>query len=117
MRLMLLVLGWLSLTLGVVGAFLPVAPTVPFLLVAVWAFAKSSPRLSARILRNPTFGPQIRAWRRDGAIGRKAKVWAVLTMACGVGWALWLGLDARIIAVQALTCTLIGAWLVTRPEP
>lgn len=49
-------------------------------------------------------------------IGRGAKIWAVLAMAAGVGWALWLGLDPRIITVQALTCTVIGAWLVTRPE-
>ncbi|CAM3051561.1 hypothetical protein SAMN04488021_12149 [Paracoccus aminovorans] len=117
MRLLFLGLGWLSLGLGVIGAFLPVLPTVPFLLVAVWAFAQSSPRLSARILRHPTFGPPIRAWRKNGTVGRKAKIWAVAAMACGVGWALWLGLDSRIVAVQALTCAAVGAWLVTRPEP
>lgn len=117
MRFLLLALGWLSLTVGVIGAFLPVMPTVPFLLVAVWAFAQSSPRLSARIMRNRTFGPQIRAWRKNGTIPRRAKIWAVTAMACGVAWALWLGLDPRLVAVQAGCCTLIGAWLVTRPEP
>ena len=49
-------------------------------------------------------------------IGRGAKIWAVLAMAAGVGWAIWLGLDPRIIAVQALACAVIGTWLVTRPE-
>lgn len=116
MRFLWFLIGWLTLTLGVIGAFLPVVPTVPFLLIAVWAFARSSPRLGARILRHPTFGPPIRAWRKRGVISRLAKVWAVTAMGAGVAWALWLGLDARIIAVQALTCTLVGAWLVTRPE-
>ena len=116
MRFLLLALGWLSLTVGVIGAFLPVMPTVPFLLIAVWAFARSSPRLGARIMRNPTFGPQLRAWRKRGVIGRKAKIWAVTAMACGVGWALWLGLAPLLIAVQATCCTAIAAWLVTRPE-
>lgn len=116
MRILWLALGWLSLTVGVTGVFVPIMPTVPFLLLAVWAFARSSPRLGARILRHPRFGPPIRAWRKRGVIGRPAKIWAVLAMACGVGWALWLGFDPRLIAVQALACTAIGLWLVTRPE-
>lgn len=116
MRVFWLILGWLSLVLGAVGLFLPVVPTVPFLLVAVFGFARSSPRLAARIMRHPKFGPPIRAWRKRGVIGRTAKIWAITAMAAGVGWAIWLGLDPRIIAVQALTCTAIGAWLVTRPE-
>ena len=37
-------------------------------------------------------------------------------MATGVGWTLWLGLDPRIIIFQALTCAIVGAWLITRPE-
>lgn len=116
MRYLLLALGWVSLAFGIVGAFLPVMPTVPFLLLAVWAFAQSSPRISARIMRHPTFGPPIRAWRRRGVVSRKAKIWACAAMACGVGWALWLGLAPAIIAAQVLACTGIGAWLVTRPE-
>ena len=116
MQLFWLILGWVAAILGAIGLFLPVVPTVPFLLVAVFAFTRSSPRLAAKIMRNPKFGPPIRAWRKRGVIGRGAKIWAVLAMAAGVGWALWLGLDPRIITVQALTCTVIGAWLVTRPE-
>ncbi|MBD9528052.1 MULTISPECIES: YbaN family protein [Paracoccus] len=116
MRYLWLALGWLSLTIGLLGVILPVMPTVPFLIVAVWSFAKSSPRLSARITRHPTFGPQIRAWRKRGVIGRPAKIWATLAMTCGVGWSLWLGLDPRLIAGQALVCSAIALWLVTRPE-
>lgn len=116
MRLMLLGLGWLCVGLGLVGAVLPVVPTVPFLLLAIWAFARSSPRLGARIMRNPTFGPQIRAWRKRGVVGRNAKVCATLAMACGVGWSLWFGLDSRLVAVQALVCGSVAIWLITRPE-
>lgn len=111
-----LVLGWLFLALGLIGVVLPVMPTVPFLLVAVWAFARSSPRLGARILRDPRFGPHLRAWRRHGAVTRKAKIAATLAMACGIGWSLWFGFDPRLIAVQALVCGAIAVWLVTRPE-
>ena len=116
MQLFWLILGWVAAILGAIGLFLPVVPTVPFLLVAVFAFTRSSPRLAAKIMRNPKFGPPIRAFRKRGVIGRGAKIWSVTAMAAGVGWAFWLGLDPRIIAVQALTCTAIGFWLVTRPE-
>ncbi|WP_323009418.1 YbaN family protein [Paracoccus sp. (in: a-proteobacteria)] len=116
MRYLWLSIGWLSLMLGGIGVFLPVLPTVPFLLLAVWAFMRSSPRLGARIMRHPKFGPPIRAWRKRGIISRNAKIWAVTGMTVGVGWAVWLGLDPRFIAAQALTCAGIAAWLVTRPE-
>lgn len=116
MRFVWLAFGWLALALGVIGAVLPVVPTVPFLLVAVWAFAKSSPRLGARITRHPTFGPQLRAWRKRGVVGRRAKVFATLTMACGVGWSLWFSLDLRIVATQALICSAVAIWLISRPE-
>ncbi|GLK66167.1 DUF454 family protein [Paracoccus kondratievae] len=116
MRYLWLSVGWLALTLGVIGVFLPVMPTVPFLLVAVWAFARSSPRISARIMRDPRFGPPIRAWRKRGVIGRAAKIWAVAAMSAGVCWSLWLGLDPRLVAAQTLICAVIGLWLVTRPE-
>ncbi|ABL68131.1 YbaN family protein [Paracoccus denitrificans] len=116
MRYLWFSMGWLTLTLGVIGVFVPVLPTVPFLLLAVWAFMRSSPRLGARIMRHPQFGPPIRAWRKRGVIGRGAKIWAVAGMSAGVAWAVWLGLDPRFIAAQALACTAIAAWLVTRPE-
>ena len=116
MRLLWLILGWVAAILGAIGLFLPVVPTVPFLLVAVFSFARSSPRLAARIMRDPRFGPPIRAWRKRGVIGRTAKIWAIAAMATGVGWTLWLGLDPRIIIFQALTCAIVGSWLITRPE-
>lgn len=116
MRYLCLALGWVSLALGFIGAVLPVMPTVPFLIVAVWAFSRSSHRLRDRILHHPQFGPPIRAWQERGVITRMTKIWATLAMACGVGWGLWLGLDLRLVAAQATICTLIAAYLITRPE-
>lgn len=116
MRYLWLGLGWFSLGVGIIGALLPVMPTVPFLIVAVWAFSRSSHQLRDRILHHPKFGPPIRAWQERGVINRMAKVWATLAMACGVGWALWLGLDLRLVAAQVTICTLVAAYLITRPE-
>ena len=115
MRLLWLGVGWVSVILGAIGAFLPVMPTVPFLILAVWAFSRSSPHLRDRILHHPRFGPPIRAWHERGVISNLAKIWAVLAMGLGLIWTLWLGLPVAVIVAQAMACTLISAYLITRP--
>ena len=116
MRVIWFILGAIALSFGVIGIALPIMPTVPFLIVAVWAFTKSSPRLKAKILNNPTYGPPIRKWQERGAIGRWAKIWAVGAMASGVAVTTYMGLPVLAIAAQALICTLVGIYVVTRPE-
>lgn len=117
MRLVWLIGGWVALVLGAIGVVLPVLPTVPFLLVAVWCFARSSPALRERILAHPVYGPPIRAWMDRGEIPRRAKLWAVGAMTGGVMLGLWLGLPGRLVAVQAAASLAVGIFLVTRPEP
>lgn len=116
MRILWTIIGSIALTLGIIGAFLPVMPTVPFLLVAAWAFARSSPVLRQRILDNPTYGPQVRAWQEKGAVSRVAKIWAVSAMTLGVAITLWLGLPVWLLAIQGGICTAVAVYIVTRPE-
>ena len=71
MRPLYLAGGIISVSLGIIGAFLPVLPTVPFLLLAVFCFARSNPAWEKRILDHPTYGPQIADWRERRAISRK----------------------------------------------
>ena len=108
--------GLVALALGIIGIALPVVPTVPFLLLAAAAFARSSPRLERRILDHPTYGPPVRAWRERGAISRLAKIWATLAMACGVGFSLFVGMPGWVVASQAAICTAIAAYVLTRPD-
>ncbi|WP_232962591.1 YbaN family protein [Paracoccus tegillarcae] len=95
---------------------LPVMPTVPFLLVAAWAFSHSSPELRARIRNHPKYGPSVRAWQEDGVISVLAKTWAVLAMSAGVGLSWWLGMPPWVVATQAIICTLIAIFVVSRPS-
>ena len=77
------VLGILMLVLAFIGALLPLMPTTIFLILAVWCFTRSSPRLEAWVLNHRTFGPTLRAWRDQGAISMRAKAMALAGMAGG----------------------------------
>ncbi len=90
MRGVYLILGIGFVVLGFIGAFLPVLPTTPFLILAAACFARSSPRLENWLLQHPQFGPLLRNWRERGAIPVKAKLMALGGMA--IGFALfWFG--------------------------
>ena len=110
-----LVAGWGALALGAIGAFLPLLPTVPFVILAAFCFARSSPRLEAWLLTHPVFGHHILAWREKGAISRKGKVAASIAFAASIVIALlfapWPWMMAPIIAA-----VVGGSWIWTRPE-
>lgn len=63
-----LAVGLLFVALGFVGAFLPVLPTTPFLILAAACFARSSRQLESWLLDHPRFVPTLRDWRERGAI-------------------------------------------------
>jgi uncharacterized protein len=115
-RWLLTALAVTSLALGIVGAFVPVLPTVPFVLLAAWAAAKSSPRLSHWLENHPTMGPHIRDWRNGGVVSRRAKWMATVMMSAGAvtmsvfvrPW--WV--PGTVIAIM----TGVGVWLWQRPE-
>ncbi len=71
-----LVTGLVFVGLGVLGAFLPVLPTTPFLLVSLWAFSKSSARLERWLLEHPRFGARLVAWRTERVIPLPVKLTA-----------------------------------------
>lgn len=116
MRILWFGLGAASLALGAVGAVLPLLPTVPFLLLAAFCFARSSKRVHDWLIGHPVFGPPIRDWRESGAIGRRAKWLATASVGAAFGASVAMGVAAQWLAVQAATlgCVMLFVW--TRPE-
>jgi uncharacterized membrane protein YbaN (DUF454 family) len=110
-------LAIIALLLGVIGAVLPIMPTVPFILLAAWAASKGWPALEGYLLEHPVFGKPIRQWREHGAVSRRAKWFATAAMACSLVFMqflpvpLWVPLSAALVFVAVLT------WLWHRPEP
>ncbi|WP_313519818.1 YbaN family protein [Pseudomonas sp.] len=81
-RYVLLGIGWASVALGVIGIFLPVLPTTPFLLLAAACFARSSKRFYEWLVGHPRLGPWIRDYLDGEGIPLKGKVYAI-----GLMWA------------------------------
>ncbi len=117
LRLLWIIAGGLALALGLAGIVLPLLPTTPFLLLAAFCFARSSPRLEMWLIEHPRLGPPIRDWRAEGAISRKGKVFAMLAIAATLGLSLALALPGWVLLVQALTLGAVTLFLLTRPEP
>lgn len=72
-RSLYLALAWVCVLLGLIGAFLPLMPTTVFLLIAAWAFSRSSERWHRWLRDHVHFGETIRAWEEHHAMPRRAK--------------------------------------------
>ncbi len=115
-RIIYLILGWASVALGLIGVVLPGLPTTPFMLVAAFAFSRSSPRWRAWLVSHRLFGPPIRDWEARGAISRKAKILAVATMALLFVISLVLNLPLWALGAQAFCLTAVAIFILTRPD-
>ena len=111
-----LAFGVTALVLGAVGAFLPLLPTVPLLLLSAFGFARSSERLHHWLLSHPYFGPPISAWRERGAISHRAKRFATVSILAAVAIAFALGIQTWVLAIQVLTLAMVAAFIWTRPN-
>jgi uncharacterized membrane protein YbaN (DUF454 family) len=100
LRWTLLISGFLATALGVIGIFLPVLPTVPFLLLALACFARSSERFYCWLLDHAHFGPIVRPYINGQGMTRASKVkaialvWASISLSAfylvEIAWVRWL---------------------------
>ncbi|MCY3830362.1 MAG: YbaN family protein [Rhodospirillaceae bacterium] len=110
-------IGFVALLLAALGAVLPLLPTTVFLLVAAFAFARSSDRWHAWLLSHRVFGPLIADWRDHRAIDRRAKILSAASMAAVFGISLALGAGTLVLAVQAVVLGAAAAFVLSRPSP
>ncbi len=115
-----LLLGFVLVGLGVIGAFLPVMPTTVFLIGATWAFSMSSKRFESWLLDHPRFGPSLVAWRAERVIPRRVKLTAWISMAASLSIMVVGGAPVWAIGCAA-GLMLIGAIYIARcpsqPDP
>ena len=83
-KIILISLGWLCVGLGFVGVFVPGIPTTIFLIIALWAFTKSSEKLRHWLLNHKRFGPILHNWQEHKVVPRRAKILMVVLMSLAV---------------------------------
>lgn len=110
--------GILAFVLGLIGVVLPVMPTVPFMILAAFCFAKGSPRFHRYLLDHPSFGPAIRAWEERRAVPRKGKLFATIMLSISLpitSYLLglqWWWISALIIVI----CIAVMTWIWRLPD-
>ena len=123
MRILLIIIGTLSVAAGVVGILLPLVPTTPFLLLAAWCFARSSERFYGLLVNNRWLGPYIRDYRDGRGMTLRAKVSTLsvvwIAMIIGAGFVvpiLWarlllvgIGVGVTVFLLRLPTCEPSGA--------
>ena len=111
-----MVLGWGAVALGLVGVVVPGLPTTVFLILAAFAFGKSSPRARAWLVGHRTFGPSILDWEERGAISPRAKRLAVVTMIAVFVLSVLFHAPVWVLVLQAVCLTGAAAFVLTRPD-
>ncbi|MEM9097239.1 MAG: YbaN family protein [Pseudomonadota bacterium] len=116
MRVIWTVFGWGAVGLGAIGAFLPLLPTVPFLLLAAFCFARGSDRFHHWLLTHPRFGPPIRDWQAHRAIRPRAKVMAMVAIAGSIALPVMIGVPDWVLIVQVPILACVTIFILTRPS-
>lgn len=108
--------GSLFLILGVVGIFLPLLPTTPFLLLAAWCFYHSSPRAHDWIYRQPYLGVALKDWEKRGAISKKSKTIATLMIAASIVVISLRPIDLWLKLTLGFVLIAVSTFILTRPN-
>jgi uncharacterized membrane protein YbaN (DUF454 family) len=116
MRALWFIFGMVSVLLGALGIVLPLLPTVPFLLLAAFCFARSSTKAHEWLTNHPKLGPPIANWQKNGAINLRAKKAATFCIAAGVGISVILQVPVWAFVSQIIVLAGVMTFIWTRPN-
>lgn len=116
-KIIFLSIAWISILLGIIGIFLPILPTTPFLILAGFFFSKSSQKLHKKLLNHPFLGKYVRDWEEFGVIKLKAKITATLLIILTFSYSLYLirqKMNIQLILIFIAMSVLTFIW--SRPS-
>ena len=116
MRILLLCLGFLCVGLAFIGIFIPGIPTTPFLIVALWAFAKSSKKFHTWLLNHKSFGPILRNWESHKVVPKKAKILMVILQITAVAMIHYTLNNIFITCGLAVTLICVAWYVISLPN-
>ncbi len=116
-RLVALLLAYFFLALAIVGVFLPLLPTVPFLLLAAWFAPRGSEQLHKWLYTHPYFGKTLTDWETQGAVSRRSKIISVFMLIASLFLIFYRLNNTWLLVSIAVVFIVIVAYLISRPEP
>jgi uncharacterized protein len=114
-KILLLIIGTISLIFGILGVILPVLPTTPFLLLSLACYFRSSSKLYSFILSNKYLGPYVKDYVSGKGIPVKAKKKAIFLIWITIGFSVLVVIDKTILRIMVITiATIVSTYIWTR---
>ncbi|AOT71980.1 YbaN family protein [Geosporobacter ferrireducens] len=118
MKILLMVIGSISLGLGMIGVVLPVLPTTPFLLISLACYMRSSRKLYDFVLSNKYLGPYVKDYVDGKGIPIKAKKRAIFLIWITIGFSVLFVIDKIFLRLMLLTiASIVSIYIWTRSTP
>lgn len=116
-RLLYMAFGWAMFILGFIGAFLPVLPTTPLMLLALWGFSNRSESVHNWLYNHPKFGPSLQQWDQHRVIPLKAKLTALIMMCISASYLIFFSSAPTIVIIISLGLMLFGIlYVLSKPS-
>jgi len=112
MRVIYFILGWMFFSLGIIGLLLPVVPTTPFMLLALWAFSRSSERFYNWLYTHKFFGPALQMWKQYGVIPKIAKIMSLSFMSISFTYVVFISPLNFLLKLVIAVFMLYAAWFI-----
>ena len=113
-RLLLIIAGTLSLGFGILGIFLPVLPTTPFLLLSIACYSRSSMRFYKWLLNNKWFGNYLKNYRSGKGVPVRIKVWALLVLWLSIAYSAFVIIDNLIVRIGLILIALFSTYHILK---
>lgn len=94
-----MVAGTLAVVVGVIGIFVPLLPTVPFLLLAAYCYARSSEKFYDWLINNRWFGKIIRDYRAGKGVPVRVKVYSITLLWLAMGYSILYAVQSQLMKI------------------
>lgn len=112
-----MIFGWTMFIIGFIGAFLPVLPTTPLMILALWGFSNGSESVHNWLYTHPKFGPSLQQWDQHRVIPFKAKMTAIIMMSISATYLLLFSDAPNIVIIISLGLMLFGIlYVLSKPS-
>ena len=115
LRMLVLMVGWLSVVLGVIGIFLPILPTTPFLLLAAACFVRTSPKFYQWLVGHPKLGKYLVYYLEGKGIPLKAKIYTIGLIMISMSTTAYLVPVTAVKVLLPLVGVLVALYIVRQP--